>query len=116
MKRKPKYNEKPIDETTVGFLIRKYRRLKGLSSTELGKMMGVTGENITAWERGNTCKPKLETRLKIAECLNIAPIWLFPELDSTTPLPPIKELADYSTLEIIRELERRCCDGSGKEL
>lgn len=113
MKRKPKCTELSLDKNTVGFRIRKFRRLKNLSSDELGILIETTGSNVLMWER-NVRLPKLETRLRIAKSLNIDPILLFPELESTFSLSPTKELSDYSTLDLIHELERRCIDGRRK--
>lgn len=46
------------------------RKQKGLSQTELGKLLGVQAQTIGRWETGKS-KPNLETVNKLCEILNI---------------------------------------------
>lgn len=106
MKRKPKVTESPLDENSVGFYIRKFRREKGLTSDELGTLIGSTGNNVTAMERG-VQYPKIQTRIKIAKALEIPSICLFPELEETYSIKIEKKLSDYSIDELLSEIKRR---------
>ena len=46
------------------------RKQKGLSQTELGKLLGVQAQTIGRWETGKI-EPNLETINKLCEILNI---------------------------------------------
>lgn len=111
MKRKSRCTEDNLDKSTPGYYIRKYRLLKGLSATELARKATYTlGENILQFER-NDRSPNIQARLKIAKVLEIPPIVLFPELNlDVSEYKPIEikvPLSEYSTKEILNEIERR---------
>lgn len=46
------------------------RKQKGLSQTELGKLLGVQAQTIERWETGKS-KPNLETINKLCEALDV---------------------------------------------
>ncbi len=46
------------------------RKQKGLSQTELGKLLGVQAQTVGRWETGKS-KPNLKTINKLCEVLNI---------------------------------------------
>lgn len=108
-RKKPKCNTLDnIDENSVGFLIRKYRIMKNMTAKDLAEKMGCSTENILVNER-NTYIPKLERRIQIAHAIGIPSIWLFPELKEEGEFSlPEKCLSDYSTKELLEEIERRC--------
>lgn len=110
MERKPRKGSLDLDKNTPGYYIRKYRLLRNLSSDELANLIGTgAGSGILQIERGDQY-PKIQTRLKIAEALEIPAIWLFPELNLTEYEPAtIKApLSEYSTKELLEEIGRRC--------
>lgn len=55
---------------TAGERIKKIRQEKGLSQKELGEKLGVSQQMIGQWETGKA-NPKIETKKKIADALNI---------------------------------------------
>lgn len=110
MERKPRKGNLDLDKNTPGYYIRKYRLLRNLSSNELARRIGVSaGVSITQLELGERY-PKIQTRLKIAEALEIPAIWLFPELNLTEyePVTIKAPLSEYSTKELLEEIGQRC--------
>lgn len=61
---------------TLGYKIRKYRTLKGLTQAQLGSMVKLTGDRIRQYEN-DVRKPKDGKLMEIAEALNINPTALF---------------------------------------
>jgi transcriptional regulator with XRE-family HTH domain len=107
MKRKSRAVLKESNKGSIGYAVRKYRLMKGLSSAELSEKTGYTSESILQIER-DMRNPKIESRLKIAEALEINPLYLFPELTGyVSDLPEIKTLQEYSSLELLEEVARR---------
>ncbi|MGH9366332.1 MAG: helix-turn-helix domain-containing protein, partial [Thermoanaerobaculia bacterium] len=76
-----KRKKKPGKTETLGDRIRKFRLAKGLTQTELGKMVGVTQRVITYYEvRGVSPPPDLLVR--IADALDV---WLDELFGRTAP-------------------------------
>lgn len=59
----------------IGEQIKKYRTQKGFTQEELGKLVGVTTQAVSKWERGGV--PDAETIPIIADALNISTDMLF---------------------------------------
>lgn len=60
---------------TTGERIQKARKAKKLSQRELGEMLGVSGSMVGQYENGLR-KPKYETLVKIANCLDVTAHYL----------------------------------------
>ena len=76
----------------IGKQIKKYRTKKGLSQEELGRVVGVTTQAVSKWERGGV--PDAELLPKIAGALGITINMLY-EQDQ------IRSLEDALTDEIV---------------
>ena len=59
-----------MNENSLGYLIRHYRELKGLSKSEFARRVGVSYRTIVYWEN-NTKHPTIEKYGKIAEILGV---------------------------------------------
>lgn len=69
---------------TLGDKIRKYRTLKGLTQTQLGSMVKLTGDRIRQYEN-DVRKPKDGKLFEIADALDINPSTLAdPDFDDPT--------------------------------
>ncbi len=51
--------------------IRKYRKKYGLSQSELGEKLGVSGKTVSSWEVGNS-EPKMGMIERLAEVFNVS--------------------------------------------
>lgn len=89
------------DETyiKIGENIEKYRKLRGISLTELAELVGMTANAISNYERAKR-KPPIDILKKIAIAFNI----------NANELITIEEktLSDYTTDELLEEIRRRC--------
>ncbi len=56
----------------IGNKIKEMRKLKKLSQSELGKLIGTTGASIMRYEKGQR-EPNKETVEKLAKALNVSP-------------------------------------------
>lgn len=102
--------ESVLDKNSVGYAIRKYRRMRNITAKELAEKIGVNETNLTNTER-NVCIPKLDKRKKIAEALEIPLYLLLVDYDLGIENQPIQlkvPISEYSTKELLKELERRC--------
>lgn len=70
------------EEKTIGTVIRKYRKERGLTQKQLGALCGISEQNIGNYERG-VRKPKIETLLKISKALEV-PVNSFVDLKGQT--------------------------------
>lgn len=59
-----------------GASIRRRRKQKGMSQTELASLLGLTQAAVTQWERGVTA-PSVDNQLAIAKALDTDPQTLF---------------------------------------
>ena len=87
------------DKLGIGSKIRYERQKAGLTQAQLAKKIGVSESRISQYERGLE-NPRVCTLLKIADAIGV------PYSNWGTEAHP-KSLSDYSTLELIQELERR---------
>jgi transcriptional regulator with XRE-family HTH domain len=96
-----KRKKKPGKTETLGDRIRKFRLAKGLTQTELGKMVGVTQRVITYYEvRGVSPPPDL--LVKIADALGVS----LDELFGRKPPPRRPADAPGESLRRRRRLRR----------
>ena len=89
--------------------IKHYRILSGLTQKQVADMSGLLPETIRKYELGKI-EPKCDNLLKIAKALNVNPRLLMThEFQETVyPYAEKKRLCDYSTKELLQEIERRC--------
>ncbi len=80
-----------------GAVLRKYRKLRGLTQEKLAEMMGVSERGIMYLENGKYY-PEFETLYRLVRMLNIPPESIF-NLDGET---------DETTLESFTSLLRSC--------
>jgi transcriptional regulator with XRE-family HTH domain len=79
-----------MDKIAFGRRLRKLRECRGLSQDQLGKLTGVTQQQVGFWERGDR-GIKLEQAIKVADALGVTVDELVPE---ENPQPePVHELA-----------------------
>ena len=85
---------------TTGELIKKYRKDKKIKQREVAEKIGVTTQSYAQYERGLR-NPKPSTLKKIADAIGIPAGYLLGESETN------KKLADYSTEELLEEIQRR---------
>lgn len=90
------------DKLGIGSKIRYERKKVGLTQAQLAERCGICSPNIVKYETGKQI-PKFGTLKRIADALGIS-YYNFIETESQAPE---KSLSDYSTLELLQELERR---------
>ena len=59
-------------QSNVADNLKKYRKLKGLTQSELAKQLYVTAQNVSKWETGKSV-PDLENLCKISEVFGVSP-------------------------------------------
>lgn len=91
-----------FDASTIGSKIRYERQKAGLTQAQLAGRCGICSSNLRKYETGKQI-PKFQMVERIADAIGI-PLIRFLEIESEVPQ---KSLSDYSTLELIQELERR---------
>ena len=93
----------------IGYRIKEARERLGLTQTELGAMIGVTGSAITNYEK-ETSHPKEQIIYKLMETLNIDANYLFQDAVK------LKTSNDVSLLEYELVKKYRVLDSHGKEM
>lgn len=58
--------EKPVEEIKVQDMVAIIKKRKGLTDAEIGKIIGVSQSNVTAWRNGKI-RPRHEKRMKLME-------------------------------------------------
>lgn len=83
----------------IGDIIAKKRRELGLTQTELGKMLGISGKAVSKWERGlsNPCREHME---KLIDLLGLS-VESSVSTEETEQIPPTR-----ASLTLVRELPR----------
>lgn len=56
---------------TLGELIKTHREARGLTTRQLGKLVGTTGSNISQIEKGTVARPSPDIVSRLAEVLSI---------------------------------------------
>ncbi len=93
----------------IGYRIKEAREIQGLTQTELGKLVGVTGSAITNYEN-ETSHPKEAIMYKLFDALQVDANYLFQdEMGSNYPMK-----VSYSEMEHIKKY--RSLDSHGKEM
>lgn len=89
----------------IGYRIKEARERLGLTQTELGNIVGVTGSAITNYEK-ETSHPKEQIIYKLMEALNVDANYLFQD---AVKLPKKKNdvsLAEYNMIKRYRDLDQ----------
>lgn len=68
----------------IGANLKAARENMGLSQTQLGEMLGTTQNTVWRWEN-DRITPDDDTKLKLAQILNVSVAYLMGENDSLTP-------------------------------
>lgn len=92
----------------IGYRIKEAREHLGLTQTELGKLVGVTGSAITNYEK-ETSHPKESVIYRLMDALNIDANYLFQDMVKSRAGSTVS-LLEYEYLQKYREL-----DDYGKE-
>ena len=88
----------------IGFRIKEARERLGLTQTELGKLVGVTGSSITNYEN-NTSHPKEPVLYKLIKVLNVDANYLFQD---EVPLKKVRlTLDEENHINDYRKLDDR---------
>lgn len=93
----------------IGYRIKEARERMGLTQTELGALIGVTGSAITNYEK-ETSHPKEQIIYKLMETLNVDANYLFQDAVKIKSQHNDITLAEYDYVKKYRDL-----DESGKE-
>lgn len=93
----------------IGKRIREARENLGLTQSELGDLVGVTGSAITNYEK-ETSHPKEAVMYKLFECLHVDANYLFQDV---VKVPPKTNDVTFSEYEHIKKY--RSLDKSGQE-
>lgn len=93
----------------IGYRLKEARERLGLTQTELGNMVGVTGSAITNYEK-ETSHPKEQIIYKLIETLNVDANYLFQDC---VQLP--KEINDVTLAEFDHIKKYRSLDPHGQE-
>lgn len=94
----------------IGYRIKEARERLGLTQTELGSMVGVTGSAITNYEK-ETSHPKEQIIYKLMETLNIDANYLFQDVVKIKTQKNDFTIAEYEIIKKYRDL-----DPHGKEM
>lgn len=94
----------------IGYRIKEARERLGMTQTELGSLVGVTGSAITNYEKG-TSHPKEPIIYRLMETLNVDANYLFQDVMKIT------KKANSFTIEEIDLIEKyRILDTHGKDM
>lgn len=94
----------------IGYRIKEARENLGLTQTELGNIVGVTGSAITNYEK-ETSHPKEQIIYKLMEALNVDANYLFQDCVKLPKTVNDVTLAEYNHIKKYRTL-----DPHGKEM
>ena len=72
---------------TIGDKIKRLRKERGMTQEELGAMIGVQKAAINKYETGIVINLKREVISKLAQALDVNPVWLMDEADGWPPVP-----------------------------
>lgn len=94
----------------IGYRIKEARERMGLTQTELGALIGVTGSAITNYEK-ETSHPKEQIIYKLMEALNVDANYLFQDAVKIKKQQNDVTLAEYDHIKKYRDL-----DDHGREM
>ena len=98
---------RPIKEINplIGERIVSLRKDSGLNQNQLADLIGVSRDSIRNWEHSRN-EPTKEYAKKLSKVLRCSWNYILCVEDDETVVP--KTLADYTTQELLAEIERRC--------
>lgn len=100
----------------IGSRIKEAREKLGITQTELGKLVGVTGSAITNYEN-NTSHPKEQILYKLLEALNVDANYLFQdEMSSPNNILTLDEQRHIDLYKNLNETGKRMADTYVKDL
>lgn len=82
---------------TFGERLTAVRKSKKLSQAEIGKLMGINGDAVGRYERGEV-KPTIEMALRIAQALEISLDYLTGNADLEVDKATLKRMVEVSKL------------------
>lgn len=85
--------------------LKKLRKERGLSQTDLADKCGLNFSDISRYERG-TVSPTLENFVKIAQALEVSPEDLLFDTKPSENTPPPRNLKIWSRLQDVESLDR----------
>lgn len=88
----------------IGYRIKEAREIQGLTQTELGKLVGVTGSAITNYEN-ETSHPKEPVMYKLIEALKVDANYLFQDCVKLPKEANDVTLAEYDHIKKYRNLD-----------
>lgn len=88
----------------IGYRIKEARERLGLTQTELGTLVGVTGSAITNYEK-ETSHPKEPVMYKMLEVLNVDANYLFQDVIKVPTKKNDVTLAEYDHIKKYRDLD-----------
>lgn len=88
----------------IGYRIKEARERLGLTQTELGQKVGVTGSAITNYEK-ETSHPKEQVIYKLMETLGVDANYLFQDCIHIPPKNNDIDLSEYEYIKKYRELD-----------
>ena len=88
----------------IGYRIKEARERMGLTQTELGALIGVTGSAITNYEK-ETSHPKEQIIYKLMETLNVDANYLFQDAVKIKNQQNDVTLAEYDYIKKYRDLK-----------
>lgn len=94
----------------IGYRIKEAREQLGLTQTELGQKVGVTGSSITNYEK-ETSHPKEQIIYKLMETLGVDANYLFQDCIHISPKENDIDLSEYKHVKKYRAL-----DSHGKDM
>ncbi|WP_251354037.1 helix-turn-helix domain-containing protein [Hominisplanchenecus murintestinalis] len=95
----------------IGYRIKEARENQGLTQTELGKIVGVTGSAITNYEN-ETSHPKEPIMYKLIEALKVDANYLFQDCVKLPKEANDVTLAEYEHIKKYRLISTHSPDGS----
>lgn len=96
----------------IGYRIKEARENQGLTQTELGKIVGVTGSAITNYEN-ETSHPKEPVMYKLIEALKVDANYLFQDCVKLPKEVNDVTLAEYEYIKKYRFISTHSPDGAG---
>lgn len=87
--------------------LKELRRKQNISQSQLGEILGVTGQTVLNWENG-IYEPKIEHLIKLADYFNVTIDYLVERKNTISKADEIrKELSNISYEEILDFIEEK---------
>lgn len=87
--------------------LKELRKSKNISQSELGKVLGVTGQTVLNWESG-IYEPNIENLIKLADYFNVTIDYLVERKTTITKADEVyKELSKISYEELLNFIKEK---------